>query len=78
MKNALDTFKQALKQKAGLLSFIGMIAGIIAAFVGASILKGGQLGTAVALIGAVVSIFCGNTFSQIITLIQYEKTRNRK
>ena len=77
-RQAMETFRDALKQKYGTLYLIGTVVGIAVAFIGASVLPKGQTGTLVCLGGAVVSIFCGNAFSQLIAIIQYNKTNSKK
>lgn len=69
MPSPLQTLKRVLKTKAGILTFLGMLLGLLVVAVAPSVISDSSMATTVTMIGAVVSMVSGNGFARIITIM---------
>jgi len=69
MPSPIDTLKRVLKTKAGALTFLGMLLGLLVAAIAPSVIANSGTATTVTMVGAVVSMISGNGFARIITIM---------
>ena len=76
MKHAVQTLKKCFHMKYGVLLFAGMILGLMVVIVASSGLIPSRMATFVAMVGAVISMFCGNGFAQLITILHKDHNKD--
>lgn len=70
MKQAMQTLKRCFRSKQGRLLFGGMVLGLLAALVGSSFGLPQKQATLITMVGAIVSLTCGNGFARMIAIYQ--------
>lgn len=76
MKHAMQTLKKCFHMKYGVLLFAGMILGLVVVLVSSTGLIPSHMATFVAMVGAVISMFCGNGFAQLITILHQNHNKD--